>query len=96
MDTDRKGKIRPLRPDSQPVTLSGTVPLPTGAATEATLQAIAGLLPDAFDYVSCSYPTTTQEVYVYKTGGSGGTTVATITVNYTNDTKEYITDIIKT
>ena len=53
------------------------------------------LVTVAFDYISAAYPTTTQEVYTYKTGGSGGTTVATITVNYTDTTKNFITDVTR-
>lgn len=41
-----------------------------------------------YDYLSASYPNSTTEVYTYKVGGSVGTTVATITVTYTNSTKD--------
>jgi len=77
----------------------------TNSATQATedkqddiiaeLQNLTGFEIPAYDYIAVTYPTTTQEVYVYKTGGSGGATVATITVNYTDTTKEYITNITK-
>lgn len=46
-----------------------------------------------FDTINATYPTTTQEVYVYKLSGA---TVATITVNYTDTTKNYITSAVKT
>ena len=46
-----------------------------------------------FDYLSASYPTSNSEVYTYKNGGSGGTTVATITVNYTDDSKKNISSV---
>lgn len=64
-------------------------------ATESTLQTIAGFGIPAHDYIGVAYPTATREVYTYKNGGSGGTTVATITVNYTDTTKEYVTDLTK-
>ena len=48
---------------------------------------INGLINFAWDYVAVTYPSGTQEVYTFKTGGSGGTTVGTITVNYTDSTK---------
>jgi hypothetical protein len=57
--------------------------------TIATSGLLAGV---SYDYFSVAYPTTTQEVYTYKTGGAGGTTVATVTINYTDATKNYITN----
>ncbi len=45
------------------------------------------LITVAYDYVSVTYPTAVQEVYAFKTGGSGGSTVATVTVNYVDSTK---------
>jgi hypothetical protein len=56
----------------------------------------SALINVAYDYISATYPTETQEVYVYKTGGSGGTTVATITVNYTDSTKTNISNVART
>lgn len=38
------------------------------------------------DYVS-NAPTSTTDVFTFKTGGSGGTTVGTVTVVYTDSTK---------
>lgn len=40
-----------------------------------------------YDYFVVQTPTTTKEVYVFKSGGSTGTTVATVTINYTDATK---------
>ena len=53
------------------------------------------LVTESFDYVAASYPSVTQEIYIYKTGGSGGTTVATVTVNYTDSTKENLLNVTK-
>lgn len=53
------------------------------------------LVTEVFDYISATYPLATQEVYVYKTGGSGGTTVATITVNYVDATKNEVLNVTK-
>lgn len=55
----------------------------------------SGISLPQFDYTAVTYPTATQEVYVFKTGGSGGTTVATVTVNYTDSTKDFISDVTK-
>jgi hypothetical protein len=53
------------------------------------------LLSVAYDYLSVAYPDGVTEVYTYKTGGSGGTTVATVTMVYTDSTKASISTITK-
>jgi hypothetical protein len=50
----------------------------------------------AFDAVVPSYPNTTTEIYVYKTGGTSGTTVATITVIYTTAAKDVLQSVART
>ena len=40
-----------------------------------------------FDYIDCQQTSATVETYVYKQGGVSGTTVQTITVTYTDSTK---------
>lgn len=75
---------------ASPVPISATaLPLPTGAATETTLAAFsaktaAALVPEKFDYQDIMYvgATTDIDTVVYKLGGSGGTTVATLTMGY--------------
>lgn len=56
----------------------------------------SGLVTAAWDYVSVSYPTTSSEVYVFKSGGSGGATVGTVTVVYTDDTKADLSSAART
>jgi hypothetical protein len=63
--------------------------------TEDTLQAIAGFNIPVHDYIGAGYPNGTTETYTYKTGGSGGTTVGTITVVYTDATKANISSVTK-
>jgi len=60
------------------------------------IDAIGGFTIGEYDYISVAYPNTTTEVYTFKTGGSGGTTVATITVVYSDSTKEALTSVTKT
>lgn len=72
---------------------SGTVINP---ATEDTLKLIPGLSIPEYDYVAVTYPSGTQEVYVFKTGGSGGATVATVTINYVDSTKANLLNVAKT
>lgn len=55
--------------------------------THRLLTGLSGLINFKFDYLSVNYASGTQEVYTFKTGGSGGTTVGTLTINYTDSTK---------
>ena len=54
------------------------------------------LVPKVFDAISTTYPTTSQEVYSYFTGGLSGTLVATVTVNYTDSTKAVFLNVART
>lgn len=81
--------------DTDNVTVTNSA-LPTGAATElkqdSTITAIndfagktaGSLVPEAFDYQEITYvgATTDIDTVVYKSGGAGGTTVATLTMAY--------------
>lgn len=57
--------------------------------------ALPGLDLPQYDYISAAYPQTDTEVYTYKTGGSGGTTVGTVTVVYTDANKTAISSVTK-
>lgn len=46
-----------------------------------------------FDYVEVTNPDDVTEVYTFKMGGSGGTTVQTITVVYVDNTKADIANV---
>jgi len=65
-------------------------------ATEEKQNAIAGLVTEPFDFIGATYPDTTTETYTFKSGGSSGSTVATVTVVYTDATKEFISTVTKT
>lgn len=52
-----------------------------------------GLSNIAWDYVAYTNTSTTVDTYVYKSGGSGGTTVKTLTITYTDTTKSQISNI---
>lgn len=73
---------------TQPIS-AASLPLPTGAATESTIAArLAGsLVPTAFDYIAVTYVSSGNGIgqiatASYKTGGSGGTLVKTLTLAY--------------
>ncbi len=53
------------------------------------------LVTEAFDYIAATYPDAVTEVYTYKIGGAGGITVATVTVVYTDSTKDNISTVTK-
>jgi hypothetical protein len=87
-----------LNPDGTPIATT----LPTGSATSANqdtqttlLQGIAGMIPSAYDYISQTIGATSK-TFIFKTGGAGGTTVSTITVNYTDVTLSVMSSVVKT
>jgi hypothetical protein len=53
------------------------------------------LVTVAHDYVSQTQ-NSTQDIWVFKTGGSGGTTVATVTITYTGTDKQTISSVART
>jgi hypothetical protein len=73
----------------------------SGIASESTASAIntkmdklaSGLVKVAFDYFAANYSGATTDVWTYKTGGSGGTTVATVTVTYVDSSKAVISSV---
>ena len=59
--------------------------------------AISGLIPGTYDYVEVAYPTTTTEVYTFRSGGSGGNIVSIITLVYSDPaTKSILISAAKT
>lgn len=56
----------------------------------------SGLILPAYDYVSVAYPDGVTEVYTFKSGGSGGITVATVTIVYTASDKANLSTVTKT
>lgn len=62
----------------------------TGAWLNVVPDKVAGV---DFDYIDGQQTSTSIDTYVFKDGGSGGTTVQTITITYTDDTKENIDTI---
>lgn len=58
------------------------------AVVNSNGSSIGGLIPNQdFDYIDIQQTSATVETYVYKQGGTSGTTVQTITVTYTDSTK---------
>jgi hypothetical protein len=68
---------------------------------EVTLQWVrasngGGLVASAYDAVVYTNTSGTVDTYVYKTGGVSGTTVATVTITYTDSTKSQTSTIVRT
>ena len=70
-----------------------TISLLKNVAT--TMAKVPGLSIPVFDYTALS-PSATQDVWTFKTGGSGGSLVSTVTINYTDATKAVIVDVART
>lgn len=52
------------------------------ADTPLPISSVEGFSIPAHDYISCGYSGSNLTSVVYKSGGSGGTTVATLTLTY--------------
>ena len=73
------------------ITVDGTVTANLGATDNTLLDGIAGLVPAGYDYISLSYTGDNLTGVVFKTGGSGGSTVATLTLAYTGSQLDSVT-----
>lgn len=54
------------------------------------------LFTKPFDAITALYPSDTQEIYESRVGGISGTVQETVTINYTDTTKSYITNVART
>lgn len=83
--------------DAAPVVLyalqNTTSPLavPVLANTSGQLLASTGFQIPAYDYISLSYTGSNLTGVIYKTGGSSGTTVATLTLTYSGSVLSTVT-----
>lgn len=53
-------------------------------------------VPIGADAVTAEYPSSLVEVYKFRTGGVSGTILMTVTITYTDVTKEFIQSAVKT
>jgi hypothetical protein len=66
-------------------------------AVQDPIDTLSGLSIPTYNYVSMTLSAgDTTETYVFKTGGSGGTTVATVVVVYTDSSREVLSTVTKT
>jgi hypothetical protein len=64
----------------------------TEAGQQEIINSLAGFDIPVYDEIQATYPTTTTEVYTYK---NGGVTVGTLTVTFTNSTKDVLVSVVK-
>jgi len=69
----------------------GTTWFPISVDADGRLNIVSGLVPEEYDYIALSYTGDNLTTVVYKTGGSGGTTVATLTLAYTGAVLDSVT-----
>lgn len=88
---DTLTKVTTVDTITNPVAVTGTFWQTTQPTSEIT-----GLMPKVYDYISANFSGATADVYTYKAGGSGGSTAATLTVNWTDSTKTVLSSVVRT
>lgn len=81
---DTASRMKPLPATNMKVTN------PDGSAIGS-----AGINLPAYDYVAPTF-NSTSDVYVFRLGGIGGNTVATVTLSYTDSTKSVLSSVART
>lgn len=81
------------------ITVDGTVTANLGATDNAVLDGIAGFTLTGYDYIALTYVAAGNgagevETATFKTGGSGGSTIATLTLTY--DASNRVATVTKT
>lgn len=81
--------MKPVFTDSDGVAVRPTV------SSQGRVSISGQLVTEDYDYIAATYPTSSTEKYTYKLGGSGGTTVATVDVAYTDATKATLSTVTR-
>lgn len=89
-----ENEIHKLEHDDTYHTKKSSTWVPDGTGNLVRLGANSLNLP-AYDYMSRTLTNSTTETYTYKTGGASGTTVATVTIVYTDSTLATISSVTK-
>lgn len=89
--------VNNLKSDRSSIKLEESTSTIIDPATEGTLKSVAGFNIPAYNYVSRGWTALTfTEVWTFKTGGSSGTTVGTITIVYDDVNMSNIVSVTKT
>lgn len=54
-----------------------------------------GILKLPYDYIEVNYPTSSTEVYITRSGGASGSIQETLTITYTNSTKDVLVSVAR-
>ena len=68
---------------------------PHGDPTYGQMQLANPIIDAVYDAIGAAYPAVDTEVYTYCSGGLAGTLVATLTVTYTDATKNNVLSVVK-
>lgn len=63
--------------------------------TSNAIRVSGSLVQSGYDSIAVTYPSGTQEVYAFYSGGLSGTLVSTVTVNYTDSTKANLLNVVR-
>lgn len=88
---ERPVKVIILDNSGNQITFSGLATSAKQDTVIGELQALNSLVPDSYDYISLSYTGDNLTGVIFKTGGSGGTTVSTLTLAYTGAVLDSVT-----
>jgi hypothetical protein len=80
----------------EPGTSQGGIPTKIENANGTIINPATGFAIPPYDTIVPDYTGSTVDVYTYLLGGLSGTTVATLTINYTDSTKAVMASIIQT
>jgi len=69
----------------------GTTWYPIKVDSSGQLSIVSGLIPEAYDYISLTYTGSDLTTVVYRSGGSLGSIVATLTLAYTLSVLDSVT-----
>jgi hypothetical protein len=87
--------LRTMLVDEQGDRIGPSNPLDVNATVDVTVNSVQ-LFSLPYDSIAATYPTPTQEIYSTYIGGLSGTLVQTATVNYTDSTKNFILNVVRT
>lgn len=75
---------------------SGRIPTRGSQSTPQVSRVWNSLIQEPFDYIGTAFPDNVTDVYTFKRGGSGGTTIATLTIAYVDSTHQALSSLTKT
>lgn len=75
---------------------TGRIPTRGSQSTPQVSRVWNSLIQAPFDYIGTTFPDGVTDVYTFKNGGSGGNTIATLTIVYVDSTKQALSSLTKT